>query len=85
MYYTKNENNQHINSVGTIFSLKLSKYDISFIPISERIMFTELNSALVKLNLMQVYTPIIIKPDEECETIYAALFNAKIGKGCISK
>lgn len=51
--YTILSDEQHTNGVGIILSPRLSQYDIGFTPIFDRIIFIELKSTPIKMNLIK--------------------------------
>lgn len=53
VYYSGNEENQHIHGVRFIVSCKMQKYVINFVPISERIAVIQLSGNPVNINLVQ--------------------------------
>lgn len=97
VYYSGNEENQHIHGLGFIVSCEIQKYVINFVPISERIDVIQLSGNPVNINL--VYAPTYDADDVEIEQFYCTIsdilktfkkheitiiigdMNAKIGQG----
>jgi hypothetical protein len=73
VYYSGNEENQHIHGVGFIVSCEMQKYVINFVPISERIGVIQLSGNSVNINLVQVYTPTYDADDVEIEQFYCTI------------
>ena len=75
VFYSGNTNEEHINGVGIIVNSKIAKSITNFIPVSERIIYVQLDSGPIKTNIIQVYAPTSDKSEETIELFYHDLIS----------
>lgn len=73
LYYAGRNDNLHRDGVGIILSKELNKHLVSALHFSERLILLQLQTALGKMNIIQVYAPTLDKEDTEIEAFYSQL------------
>ncbi|XP_050497514.1 craniofacial development protein 2-like [Diabrotica virgifera virgifera] len=70
IYFSGNNDPHHRYGVAIVVSKKMMQSVINFTPVSDRVIFLQLHTKTVNLNIIQVYAPTAEKSDEEVEEFY---------------
>ena len=67
----------HQNGVGILLDKQTSKCLLGFCPISERVMIVKIKGWPFNISIIQVYAPTSLSPEEEIDSFYEQLQEAK--------
>ena len=70
VYFSGNRDTHHRNGVAIVISKTMVPSVINFVPVSDRVIFLQLQTKTGKLNIIQGYAPTADKSDEEVEQFY---------------
>lgn len=76
VYYSGNDDPQHLNGVGVIVHPDANKAVTKFAPVSDRVIFLQFNAQPIPLNIIQVYAPTCNASDDDIEQFYAQIKTA---------